>query len=305
MIIISIETVWPFNMTDSEASIIIPTFVSILVFILGLLAKWVYDHLQKRNTIITHRSVVFEWTKLIIDAAKKQSQSLKRLSQSLANSKSLLPEPYAFSRSMSDKLGELTAEKIVSEFVVNCRCKKKVEDKRSTLSFNLVSQYDFLTSVESIIKEHYEVYNREANVLREQWNSLMIQLQHEIDVVKPETRNDYLANESLRQTMNTFLQDNKQDDFIGDIGDLYDLLIVPLNKKVYECKRAFPEVRCCQSVYECARKLLILYDNWESFKMGYAEVFSTYASSIDKSLDSLRQAIDYFKDSTRVVCWVK
>lgn len=305
MIIVSLKTVWPFNMTDSEASIIIPTLVSLLVFFLGLLAKLVYDHLQKRHTIIVHRSVVFEWTELIIDAVKNQSQSLKKLSQSLVNSKSLLPEPYAYSRSMSDKLGELTAEKIFTEFVVNCRCKKKVEDKRTKLSFNLVSQYDYLTSVESIIKEHYEVYNREANDIRKQWNSLMLQIQHEIDVVKPETLKDYQVHDSIRKTLNAFFQGNKQADFTGDIGDLYDRLIVPLNNTVYECKRAFPEVRCCQAVYECARKMLILHDNWKSFKMGYAEVFSTYASSIDKSLDLLRQAIDYFKDSTKVVCWVK
>lgn len=299
---IILTTRWPFGMTDSEAAILIPTIVSILVFALGILVKWIYDHRHKRRSIIAYRNVVFEWTKLIINTILAQSQSLRDFSSKLSTTHSLLPERYAFSRSMSDKLRDLSAEKVVSVFIINCRCNKNAEDKRAKYSFNLVSQYDFLASVESIVKENYESYNRQANDLREKWNTLLQNIQHEMDAIKPETTRDFQALETIRGVIMGFMKRKVQSDLIEEI---YPILIVPLNETVDACKGAFPEVRCCQTVYECARKMIILYNSWYALKTGYSEVFNTYAASIDKSVSALRQAIEYYKESTRVACWVK
>lgn len=293
---------WPFNMTDSEAAILIPTFVTILVFILGLLAKWVYNQIQNQNNIKTYREVVFAWTDIIINAVKNQSLSLKELSKGLSKSQSLFPERYAFSRSMSDKLSELSAEKVVSVFVMNCRCKKRAEDNRAEYSFNLVSQYDYLSSVESIVKELYDAYNNKSNDLREQWNALLQEMQHDIDAVKPETTRDFQAIESIKATVDTYMKHRGQIDLIGEI---YTQLIIPLNETVDNCKNVFPDVRCCQLVYESARKMILLYNNWFALKNGYAEVFGEYAASIDKSIASLQQAVDYYKQSTTVIFFAK
>ena len=89
------------------------------------------------------------------------------------------------------------------------------------------------------------------------------------------------------------------------MGELYAQLILPLNDTVDGCKKAYPEVRCCQLVYECVRKMIILYNNWFVLKNGYSEVFGQYAASIDKSIDSLQQAIEYYKTSTKVKIIVK
>ncbi len=293
---------WPFNMTDTEAAILIPTFVTILVFVLGLLAKWIYDHVQRYKSTKTYRDVVFAWTDIILEAVNTQGQSLKELSKGLSETESLYPQRYAFSRSMTDKLSELSAEKVVSVFVMNSRCKRKVEDKRAKYSFNLVSQYDFLASVESFVKEAYDTYNHQANDLREQWNSLLGEFQHEIDAVKPETTKEFQVVSALRGTADSYMKQRGQKD---SMGELYTRLIIPLNDTVDNCKRAYPEVRCCQLVYECVRKMIILYNNWFALKNGYAEVFGGYAASIDKSIDSLQQAIEYYKKSTKVKLFAK
>lgn len=299
---IILTTRWPLGMTESEAAILIPTIVSILVFALGLLVKWLYDQRQKRRSIIAYRNVVFEWSNLIIETILAQSKSLRDFSSKLFTTQSLLPERYAFSRSMSDKLSDLSAEKVVSVFIINCRSKKKAEDKRARYSFNLVSQYDFLASVESIVKDNYESYNRQANVLREKWNNLLLIIQHEVDSIKPETTRDFQVIETIRNVIRDFMKRRVQSDLIEAI---YPNFIVPLNETVDACKEAFPEVRCCQSVYECARKMIILYNSWYALKKGYSEVFNTYAASIDKSVTALRQTIDYYKESTRVACLVR
>ena len=287
-------------MTDSEAAILIPTFVTILVFILGLFAKWAYDHIQKHNSIKTYREAVFAWTDIIVNAVKNQSLSLKKLSKGVSESQSLLQERFAFSRSMSDKLSELSAEKIVSVFVRNCRCKRKVEDKRAKYSFNLLSQYDYLASVESIVKELYDAYNNQSNDLREQWNALLQEFQHEIDVVIPNTTRDSQVINSIKETINAYMKQRGLADLIGEI---YTQLIKPLNETVDRCKHAFPDVKCCQLMYESARKMILLYNNWLALKIGYAEVFGEYAASIDKSIEALQQAIEYYKESTEVIFW--
>ena len=165
-------------------------------------------------------------------------------------------------------------------------------------SFRLISQYDFLSSIEIYIKECYDIYNQQANALREQWNDLVISLQHNLDVVTPNTSNEYSVGQELRDIVNSFM-DNRECD-IDVIVSINNQLIEPLNKAVDECKRKFPEVRSYLAVYECARKMSLLFNQWKTLTRGYSEVFSGIVSTIEESLGSLEQAVDYFENSTKV-----
>ncbi len=296
-----VASIWPLGMSDDVASVLIPTISSILVFVSGWVITVLYNRSLRRKGIVSYRNTVFEWTKLVIDAVQKQKQSLMSLSERLSTTQSLYAERYEFSRSMSDKLKTLSAEQGISVFIENSQNKRDKEDKRTKHSFNLISQYDFLSSIETSVKECYDAYNHQANDLREQWNGLIINLQHELDAVKPESTNDYDVGRLLRETIDYFMI--RRGEHIDLIGEIYNLLIVPLNDAVDKCKKTYPEVRCYQAVYECARKMILLYNQWYALTRGYSEVFGSIVSTIDTSLSSLKEAIDYFENSTKVVRW--
>ena len=293
-------TNWPFNLTDNQAAVIVPTFASILVFALGFFIRWIYRLFQKRKSIISFREMVFEWSALISNVVQAQIQSLKELSDQLNKTGSLYPESFSFVRSLANKLNELTVERVVSVFIDNCHFRK--EDKRSKYSFNLVSQYDFLASIEPIIHDKYNAYNSQANALREQWNNLLIELQHEIDSVSPSSMEDSMVNKRILLVIDSYMSKRVHEDLIGEF---YSRLITPLNETVEFCKANYPEVRCYQNVYECVNRMMVLYNSWHTLTRGYADVFKTYASLIEKSHDSLQEAIRYFKDYTRVKCFAR
>ena len=287
-------------MTDNQAAVIVPTVASLLVFVLGIVFQWIYRLIQKRKSIVSFREMVFGWSALISEVVQAQIQTLKELSDQLNKTQSLYPESYSFVRSLANKLNELTVERVVSVFIDNCRFRK--EDKRSKFSFNLVSQYDFLSSIESMVIDKYNSYNSQANALRGQWNDLLIELQHEIDSVSPSSVEDSIVQKRLLLVIDSYMSRRVQNDLIGEI---YCLLISPLNEAVEFCKANLHEVRCYQNVYECVDRMIVLYNNWHSLTQGYADVFSTYASLIAKSHDSLQEAIRYFRDSTRVKFFVR
>lgn len=293
-------TSWILGLGDKGASVIIPTFTSLLVFALGWIITVFYNSISKRRGIKLYRKAVLEWSAMVINATRKQIRSLNKLSKTLATTKSILPEAFGFSRSSSDKLKDLSVEKVFSVFIENC--KFEGEDKRGECSYNLISQYDFLSSVENIVKNKYEEYNHASNALRENWNKLILSLQHELAVVKPEDRKEYVIGDHLRSMVEESMKSISKNDLIVDV---YNNMVSPLNAAVEYYKKSFPGVRCYHAVYDGIRKLSLIYDQWYALTRGYSKVFSNISLTIKKSVSILKDSIDYFEKNTKVACWVK
>ena len=300
LVLLVVTQKWPFGMSDNVASIIIPTVSSIIVFALGWIITVIYNVSAKRRAISSYRRAVFEWTDLVIQAVQKQVQSLKVLSEKLASAQSIYPEPYEFARSMSDKLKDLSAERVISVFIENCRYSH--EDKRAKYSYNLISQYDFLSSIEGLVKGNYEAYNNQANALRKQWNRLWMSLLHEMDAVRQMFPQDFKVGQYLREIIDSFVEVEGQ---VGQMDVINAKLIKPLIDAVDYCKKAYPEVRCYQPVYVCIDNMALLYKQWFGTTRSYSDVFSKNVSTIETSLAALQEAINYFKNSTRVAFWVR
>ena len=105
----------------------------------------------------------------------KQIELLREFSDAVKTNKTLQNERLVFSRNMVGKIEIATAENIMNYLLFNSS-KPKI-DKRAENAFNMISQIDFLKSLETEICKQYDAYQRESLALFSDWNNNIQQIQ--------------------------------------------------------------------------------------------------------------------------------
>ncbi len=296
------------GMTYTEAAIVLPIITSILIFIGGGLAKILSDKVKKHNEISSSRNIVFKWSEMVIKSATDQAKALSELSQGVLNSKELYPLAFRFFKNMADKLSDVSAERMTLLFVSNTKCKLGREDMRQKYAFNIVSQYDFLTSIQPEIKIIYEKYNQSCIDIINRWGALMRKTQRDREKLSlPAIDGSYNCNEVkvstiINQIISSFMDNPNRSNFT--FVDWYNGLIIPLNRAVDKCKEDFPDVVSGVSLYEDAREMILIYNQWAANIESYTEVFANIAHTVSNSIESLSTAISYFSEetTTKIFC---
>lgn len=297
------------GMDNEVAAVVLPIATSILIFLGGGLANVFSDNIKRRKDIKSAMDVVIRWSGMTINSAKKQISSLTGLSKSISETKELSPKALKFQRNMADKLQYVSAERMTSLFVTNTKPKYGKKDEREKYAFNIVSQYDFLTAIQDEIRNNYEIYNNACNELIGRWNTVMVKSQHDRDNLSPlkSTGNGSVGNTKVSKEINavfdSFLdgRDRAQESFV----DLYNGIVMPLNRVVDICRTKYPKATSGNAIYEDAREMQMIHKQWSANVDGYSEVFSNIASALQQSVDSLSAAVDYFENSTKVKMWCR
>lgn len=151
------------------ASIWIPTLCSIAVFVLGWvftrLFKWIDDYKARSN----YRSMLVDWVDMVVPVEETFVGSIEALSEAIANSDNMQPEPYAMPQSIPDRLNELSLEQLTDAFL---RGAKDDKQKRNAHLFNIVSGFEFLGKMSHQVATTYETYNKQAFDLCREWNEV-------------------------------------------------------------------------------------------------------------------------------------
>lgn len=297
------------GMDNEAAAIVLPIATSILIFLGGGLAKVFSDNIKRRKDIKSARNVVFRWSGMTIDATKKQIDSLTGLSKSILECPELMPKAFAFPRNMSDKLQDVSAERMTSLFVTNSKPKCGKKDNREKRAFNIVSTYDFLTAIQDDIRDKYEIYNKACHEVIGRWNAVMIKSQQDREnlnsfaLESKASTNNFKVSRTLCCLFDSYFdgRDRTHDGFI----ERYEEFIKPLNTAVDMCKTDFPDATCGKAIYEDAREMLLIFGQWKANIEGYSAMFANIADTLQQSADSLAESIDYFEKQTKVKCWCR
>ena len=169
------ETVVPKNenrilgMSQEAASIIIPTMASIIVFCLGVLIERIREKKKEERERIKYKEAILKWIELLNTPTNVQIKQLRDLANRIEKADDLQPEALNFSKSMANKINDLSVEKIISTFVIK---EKNTHNDDASQAYNIVSQFDFLSSCDDEIKEKYIEYRSRLIELMEKWTIL-------------------------------------------------------------------------------------------------------------------------------------
>ena len=285
-------------MSTDVASIVLPILTSLFVFLGGSISNTYFSYLKKKKQIEESREIVIQWTDMVIEVVKEQIKVIDSLAKEIRQSKELLPKAFHFMKNMAERLGDMTADRMESIFLINCKVPCRVEDKRRQNAYNIIGQYVYLSLMEDEIQRAYDTYNHACNSIVSDWNRILKKTQSDIEVLAKLTEPANIGvRDNLCSTVRHYLVNRYRD---NSFEKVYSGLIQPLEKAVMKCKSEFPEVSCGIAVYSDSQEMNFIYQKWRANKNGYSEMFSMMSRNLHKSIESLKQATIYFEENTKV-----
>lgn len=291
------EKIW--GLTPEWGAVIIPTTVTIIVFILGYILNNFSKKKEKEEETITFRNTLFEWINLIQQPVINQIKLLREFSYAVKINKTLQNERLAFSRNMVGKIEIAMAENVIKYLLFNSS-KPKI-DKRAENAFNMISQIDFLKSLETEICKQYDAYQRESLALFSDWNNNIQQIQRLCSSII--NNNEEGIMKDLKVIVYNWKEDIQNNNEV-DVTKVYEKLIVPILKR---CEKhvlgqsIFSEV---DGIKEGALILANVYERWKSIAEGFSKMFADYAENANNSLMVLIASKKYFSENTEAKNWV-
>ena len=288
-----VEKIW--GQTPSWGAVIIPTTVTIIVFVLGQFLSHLSKKEEKIKETITFRKTLFEWINLVQQPVIKQIELLRDFSDAVKTNKNLQNERLAFSRNMVGKIEIVTAENIMKYLLFNSS-KPKI-DKRAENAFNMISQIDFLKSLETEICKQYDAYQRQSLALFSDWNNNIQQIQRlcssSINIIEVRLMKD------LIDIVYKWMEDIQNDNAV-DIPKAYEKLIVPILKRCEEHVSGQANFSEVDGIKEGALALENVYKRWNSITEGFSKMFADYAEYANNALVILMASKNYFSENTEV-----
>ena len=293
-----VERIW--GMSPTWGAVIIPTTVTIIVFVLEHILNYFSMKNNKMAETKTFRNTLFEWINLVQQSVKNQIGLLRVFSEAVKANTTLQNERFVFSRNMVGKIEIATVENVMKYIIFNSS-KPKI-DKRAEKAFNMISQIDFLKSLEAEICKQYDLYQRESLALFDDWNNNIQQIQKlcscNINSIEANIMSD------LIDIVNYWREETRNDNTIIDVPKAFKMLIVPLLKRCKEHVLGQANYSEVDGIKEGALVLENVYMRWKSIAEGSSKLFADYAEDMDIALNVLIASKNYFSENTEVRNWV-
>ena len=231
----------------------------------------------------------------------KQIELLREFSDAVKTNKTLQNERLVFSRNMVGKIEIATAENIMNYLLFNSS-KPKI-DKRAENAFNMISQIDFLKSLETEICKQYDAYQRESLALFSDWNNNIQQIQR---LCSSNNSNKVGIMKDLTDILNNWKKDIQNDNAV-DVTKAYEKLIVPIIERCEEHVSGQSNYSEVDGIKEGALILANVYARWKSIAEGFSKMFADYAEYANNALMVLMESKKYFSENTKAktVCTIK
>lgn len=286
-------TIW--GMNEGLARIIIPTIVSIVVFLAGLLVNWFSKYSTNRTKAISFKQSILYWCNKLIPTLEKQKLALEEFSKEVSsldeiNTVSLSLYPIHF-----DQLNTIPLEKYIYAFkdTTTIKSKNKKTDVESTeyYTYGLINQFTYISDLNNQIKTEYNIYLNKVKFYMEEWNKvnktgkdicdqiLSIYPQNE-EVKKLKDIIIYVLNNAPSGVCISFMTENYIDPILNWSAQ-------NMNHQDFGVK-----AQKLRSIFLGLKELLIMYQT--EIKNGYAARYFDSAQRLNKGIESMKNAIDYF-----------
>ena len=284
-----------FGMPIQLASVIIP----LVIFIAGILVNRFFENCRRRKEVETYRDSILSWCELIGIVVPNQVHSLQNLSDKIQSSDDFRPEAYIITGCYANMLKDISAEKVISMFVLNSMPKDGNFQKCQKYSFDLVSMIGYLSSVDNTILSRYNSYVKEMNDLSEEYNAILGRVVDSINSLHKEGEEGklYVALNKMYNNPNSGRYDTFEEVYKNVITPLYDEV------EAYFYKYTDKELRVTR-IFDSLSHIRFLYKQFEISKKIHAENFSFESNTLENANKSLSNCVSYFKEKTKVRRWL-
>jgi len=183
--------------------------------------------------------------------------------------------------------------------MINTKTKLK-ENINDKMTFNLVSQFNYLTLMEKSIVETYNTYQKDSLDIMDEWNVEFKKLSKCIDNLFVKVNNDhvYFAFKQKVVTISMFFKKATEDGTNTMVGSM-DNLISPLTELTTAELNHDVSNEFAFQISEVLQYLRFVEHRWKVNNEAYNSVFKTMGKNIKTSLDSINEAKKYFETNTK------
>lgn len=286
------------GMPEGFARILIPVAVTVVIFFLGHFISWLKLKFERRKEVSSYKNLILKWIELISKSIEAQITNCNTFATNLENSEDMSPIRLSVSKLLAEKIDALPLEKILNAFSINTTGDKS---KNYVMTYNLISQFNFLRHVEPLIIENFEAYVEVFDGLAKRWNLLFSEFDDTISVQSKELANkaehpNLRFHNQVRKIVNDWMKTPPTTNNSVKYTD--EKLIKPLiiltaheldlNQSDYAFK-----------ISRVIRDLNVELIQWDNAKKVNAGLFRSIATTTKDSYQKLQEVNLYFKNETR------
>jgi len=264
-----------FGMPIPLATIIIPTAISILIFILGDVFSKYSQKRKKRAEILSYKDSIVDWVDKLNGSVQQQQQNLEEFIKKINNSDELQPEAFSQNLIILNKLKEISLKEWNDIIVINLTGDKSDNQKRMT---NVVYYIEYIDAIYHETQDFYWRYHTGMNDLRRKWNS------NYLDLMDRGWQNQ-CNNFQFLNYLNGCLRNVKN---YQSLKDLNINFIQPMQQFIYIPTNCSPDTAIAE---RCIKNLAIVISEWGTHNSGNVVLFTEKKEQLLSAFSELQKNI--------------
>lgn len=290
------------NLPLELANILIPVLITIFLFFIGYLLNWLIQKSERKRELESIKTTITNWIDLIDLPIQTQISSCKTFAENLRNSIDLQPESLDLSQLHASKLKEFGLKELIETFITNL---KGTESQKSKDLFNIVSQIEFLSSIETMIPEAYKIYQNHTFELMELWNKNLKELDdfktstvQQIGTQRTHPSYNFLV--QINSISNAWVHNNPNG---ASLNITKTQLLDPLYNLASSTIIANSNDSYAPILESKVQDLKLVYKRKISHFDGNAKIFETYVSNLNIAYNTLKTTSDKLKTESLISIW--
>ncbi|MDZ7691803.1 MAG: hypothetical protein U5K69_11870 [Balneolaceae bacterium] len=282
-----------FGLSESMAAILIPAVITLIVFVLGIIIRWVVRKREKRQELRAYKNIILNWIEQIKKVVNRQVESCSNFSTQLSEAENIQAERLSYNKLLVDKIEQISIDKYVNTFVINSTGEP---EKNYEMTFKIIGQLKFLQDIEEHIPSIYEAYQKQTEEIMKEWNSNFAHfdslVSNQTKALASNNQNDSFHSDVLKIANNWRAQ---APNGRSSVTFTFSNLIMPLSSLINQELKQNSDNVYAFDLSACLQELRISYMKWEKLNQDFSASFSQIAENIEKSYDDLQSAKSYFQ----------
>jgi hypothetical protein len=289
------------GMSEGLAIILIPSLISILIFILTQAFLFVNRKFIIVRETNNYKKVIFCWIDQIENLVKTQVESCRSFAINLQQSNNITPIRFVYVKMLAEKIDEINIEKIINIFITNTS-ETKTNGESHKMTFSIIAQFNYLKSVENVLKITYESHQKQIIEIMNEWNKHFENLNKLSIEISKEIRGDkthefYDFNQRIMNISEQWIIQSQGGKSTNK--NSVQNLVTPLSNFVDEVINSDTNNKYAYELSGVLQELRLVNYKWEKNIEGFSSIFSLLAENIEKSYEDLILAKRFFLSETK------